>query len=186
MCCLFFFPILDTKKKQKIKNKGPVIQVCQGKLACEPSQISQCRLAWLGKLSNVWPFLFFFLFFKLMLFLYFFFQFFLFIVKLILILSFILFKEPLLIGDYFFGYAFNFLRGFSDSSIIYFYFFYRWTLFLKIKKLFLDNIFNMCSLTWYFFFFFIIFNQFMCVCVSIIVWLNKKIILIKHLVNTTW
>jgi hypothetical protein len=40
------------QKKQK-KNKDPVIQVYQGKLACEPSQMGQRGLAWLGKSSSV-------------------------------------------------------------------------------------------------------------------------------------
>jgi hypothetical protein len=41
------------QKKTKKINKGSVIQVYQGKLACEPSQMGQRGLAWLGKPSSV-------------------------------------------------------------------------------------------------------------------------------------
>jgi hypothetical protein len=58
---------------------------------------------------------------------------FLFIFRLILFISFILFREPILNKNYFLVilYAFNFWRCFFYSSINYFYLLYRWTLFLK-------------------------------------------------------
>jgi len=51
---------------------------------------------------------------------------------------------------------------------------------LKNKKyLFLNNISNMYNLVWYFFYLII----FSCVSVSIILWLNKKIILVNKFIK---
>jgi hypothetical protein len=71
------------------------------------------------------------------------------------------------------------LKFFSDSSI-FFYLLYGWILFLKIiKKIFLDNIYNVQYCMMFFFSHFILFDQFIRVFIFIIICLNKKIILIN-------
>ena len=88
-----------------------------------------------------------------------------------------LFRKPIWNDDYFLIVYLIFEEIFM-INLYFFNLLYRQTLFLKIKiNLFSNNISNMSSLT-YFFFYSI---NLICVSIFIIVWLNKKIILIKKL-----
>jgi hypothetical protein len=94
--------------------------------------------------------------------------------KLVALLYFVLFGEPLLNNNYFLSMHLN-LKSFSNSSIIFFYLLYEWTIFLKIK-----NIVLICVALHDVFFpvlFYLI--NLICVSISIIFCLNKKDILIK-------
>jgi hypothetical protein len=119
-------------------------------------------------------FLFFSIFFKLILILFLF----LFIFRLICLFSFMLFRKSIWNDDYFLIVHLIFEEIFM-INLYFFNLLYRQTLFLKIKiNLFSNNISNMSSLTYYFFLLFYLINL-ICVSIFIIVWLNKKIILIK-------
>jgi len=101
---------------------------------------------------------------------FFFLNYFLFIFKLILILFSFFFRE--LLTFLVILYAFNFWRGFFLLIYI-----YRWTLFFKIKIIYFQIIFLICVTLHIFILFYSI--NLKCVSFSIIVWLNKKIILIN-------
>jgi len=118
----------------------------------------------------------YFFFFKLILILILFL--FLFIFRLISLLSFMLFRKPIWNDNYFLIIHLIFDEIFMINLYI-FNLLYRWTLFLKIKRnLFSNNIYNMYNFTYFFFLFFYSINL-ICVFIFIIVWLDKKIILIN-------
>jgi len=73
------------------------------------------------------------------------------------------------------------LKSFYNSSIIFFNLLYGWTLFLKIKNNYFMIIFLICAVLHDVFIPYILFDQFNFVKISIIVCLNKKIILIKKI-----
>ena len=97
--------------------------------------------------------------------------------KLVHLLSFILFKKLLLNYEYFVSYVL--FEKFFWFIYIFFYLSYGWTLFLKIKKLLSYIISNMCSHAWCFFFLLFYSINLICVSISIIICLNKEIILIN-------
>jgi hypothetical protein len=94
--------------------------------------------------------------------------------KLVALLYFVLFGEPLLNNNYFLSMHLN-LKSFSNSSIIFFYLLYEWTIFLKIKNIVL--IFVALHNVFFPILFYLI--NLICVSISIIFCLNKKDILIK-------
>ena len=95
-----------------------------------------------------------------------------FLFKLVPLLFFILFGEPFLNYNYFFNYAFKF-----EDFFLFIYIFFIFCMGGKNKKtLFSDNIPNIYSFAWFFFLLFYLINL-ICVIISIIVCLNKKIIL---------
>jgi hypothetical protein len=139
------------------KTKGPVRQAWGLKTWVRPVW----RPIYMGQSQQQFTFSFFLFFFFFLYFLQInassckpFFKYFLFIFRLIHLFFFIVFREPIWNKKKFI-YAFNFLKDFSDSAMIFFYFLYKWNLFLKIKKyIFSDNISNIFSLTFVFPFYF--------------------------------
>ena len=99
--------------------------------------------------------------------------------KLVALLYFVLFGEPLLNNNYFLSMHLN-LKSFSDSSIIFFLSFVWMNYILKNKKNYFQIIFLICVALHDVFFpvlFYLI--NLICVSISIIFCLNKKDILIK-------
>jgi len=96
-----------------------------------------------------------------------------------------LFGEPLSNDNYFFSYVFRLKEFFL---FFYFFKFFVWMKFIFKNNnfLFLDNNSNIRSLACCFFSSLILFNQFNLCLYSIIVCLNKKIILINKFSKHNW